>query len=220
MFLFYIFTLNALNRLHYGHDALVNRTHYDYNNVHALLQRRSVPNMERRFEAVRSCFGGLAAYKNEGNKLFASQCRYSLLRDVFWTEYNNSAPEDFVEDEGDGKWWRFWRRAGFKYSYRWWLEQRHHNRYSNRSLAELASLRDQYVNLLQMDDERIRKRKQWYRDGDICEHIPFHFCLIDYGFEMAISTRSHLYYFEDVGQREEDKWRAYWQNRPTFTKVT
>ena len=204
--------------LHYGHDAMTNHSDYVYQNALALRKRRFFPNLTKRFESVRSCFGGLTAYKNTGNQLFGSQCRYSLLRDIFWTEYNNTVPPGLVEYNNSAG---SSRSLSFKYSYDWWLRNRYHNEYSNRSLAELDSMRKQYVKLLQRDDLRIRKRSLWYRDGDICEHIPFHFCLIDQGFEMAISTRAHLYYFQNLGKVGDQTlavWHEYWQKRPMFTK--
>jgi len=200
--------------LHYGHSALNNDTEYRYHHQHAMHQRRLTPNVSRRFEPVRSCFGGVSVFRNRQSKdLLASQCRYTLTRDIFWTEYDNVAPEGWVEEVDAG---------GFRYDESWWAVHRHHNAYSAESLEQLAAFRGQYVELLQSEDKRIKNRANYPRDGDICEHIPYQYCLADIGFKMAISSRARLYYvpYYPVNRAYNDtNWDYYWAHRPSFTKA-
>jgi len=197
--------------LHYGHNPLVNESEYIYNNDHAMNERTFVPNEElHRFENVKSCFGGIIAYKNEQNLFFDSQCKYTLTRDVFWTDYNNSIHSNLTNGN----------EFAFKYTYDYWLEHRHHNEYSEESMSELQLFRDEYVEILQIESNRIKDRSKFPHDGDICEHIPFHYCLIDHGLKLAISSRAKLYYDElyPIRRRQnDDKWTKYFENRPKFT---
>ena len=152
------------------------------------------------------------ALKNRRNALFDSGCRYTLTRDIFFTEYNNSLPDDFVDDSALNT---------FEYNEEWWSTNRHHNEYSERSKFELNMFRDQYIELLQFEDKRIKDRANYPKDGDICEHIPFQFCLHDAGFKLAISSRAKLYYdqFYPVDRpRNDTNWPHYIATRPQFTK--
>merc|ERR1712003_560859 len=75
------------NWLHYGQSD--GDSDYVYKNRDALRKRWQIPNEERnRFESVKSCFGGIVAYKNL-DVLVESECKYTLTRDIFWTEYGN-----------------------------------------------------------------------------------------------------------------------------------
>merc|ERR1712228_880285 len=185
--------------LHYGHDALVNDTRYIYNNQHAMQQRTKFPNHEEnRYEKVKSCFGGIAIYKNFENALLKQACRYTLTRDIFFTNYNNSDSN---------------------YSYDYWLHNRHHNEYSEQSKVEIKQFVKQYIELLQVFDKQIENRNLIPNDGDICEHIPFHYCLWEKGFRFAISSRAKLYYdkFYPIA-RNDTNWALYLANRPKFTQ--
>ena len=197
--------------LHYGRGGGA-VSEYSYNNEHAMLQRTLMPNQERRFEAVKSCFGGVMALRNRHDAVFRSGCRYTLTRDIFFTEYNNSVPAGFEDDSALNT---------FRYDEEWWTSNRHHNEYSERSKAELAAFRNEYIELLQFEDKRILDRSAYPKDGDICEHIPFQYCLHDAGFNLAISSRAKLYYDEyfPVRRRRNDtNWAYYSEHRPEFTK--
>lgn len=206
--------------LHYGRGN-ASRSTYSYEHAHAMRQRTAMPNQQRRFEAVKSCFGGVMALRNRNDALFASECRYTLTRDIFFTEYNNSVlPESANSDsmivEHDDA-----APMPFRYDEEWWAHNRHHNAYSERSMKELSAFRSEYVELLQAEDARILERSNYPKDGDICEHIPFQYCLHDAGFNMAISSRAKLYYdeFYPVNRRNNDtNWPFYMEHRPEFTK--
>jgi len=204
--------------LHYGHSAMSNDSEYRYSHQHAMFQRTLTPNESRRFEPVKSCFGGVGVFRNRQRKdLLASQCRYTLTRDVFWTEYDNVTPNVTPSPKIEKE-----KEVDFVYDEEWWAQNRHHNSYSAESLSALAVFREQYVELLQSEDKRIRDRKNYPRDGDICEHIPFQFCLADIGFKMAISSRAKLYYdaYYPVNRDNDDtNWEYYHQHRPSFTKA-
>ena len=198
--------------LHYGHDALVNSTEYVYNNQHAMHQRTKVPDHEERYEEVKSCFGGVMVYRNERNRFLEQQCRYTLTRDVFFTEFNNTESPLPSTQESVAT------RPHFNYSYDWWLRERWHNDYSEQSRMEMKLFVEQYVELLQVFDVTLENRELIPRDGDICEHIPFHYCLWDRGFKFAISTRAQLFYdqFYPI-DRNDTNWQKFFATRPAFT---
>eukprot|EP00485_Elphidium_margaritaceum_P001561 CAMPEP_0202687632 /NCGR_PEP_ID=MMETSP1385-20130828/3294_1 /ASSEMBLY_ACC=CAM_ASM_000861 /TAXON_ID=933848 /ORGANISM="Elphidium margaritaceum" /LENGTH=762 /DNA_ID=CAMNT_0049342459 /DNA_START=412 /DNA_END=2700 /DNA_ORIENTATION=+ len=200
--------------LHYGHDASVNRTHhYVYDNTHALEQRTKIPHQEWRFERVKSCFGGVIVYNNQDNRLFDSECRYTLTRDIFWTSFENELPAGF-DDQAERQ------KNQFEYDYTYWLHNRHHNTYSDNSKYELNEFRKQYIEILQQEDTRIigKNRPNYPKDGDICEHIPFHYCLNDHGYNFAISSRAKLYYDQNYPAGDDTcQWPSYFEQRPKFT---
>ena len=231
--------------LHYGHDALVNNTQYVYNNEHAMQQRTMVPNHElNRYEEVKSCFGGVMVYRNEDDRFLDQQCRYTLTRDVFFTEYNNTEQQQddngtMTEGEGSGSVEHDGsaesenvdgismaiesveerERPQFNYSYDWWLNERWHNEYSEQSKLEMKLFVKQYIELLQVFEVTVKNKELIPKDGDICEHIPFHYCLWDKGFKFAISTRAKLYYdqFYPI-DRNDTNWAKYFETRPKFTQ--
>ena len=167
-----------------------------------------------RFEEVKSCFGGVMLYKNDDTRLLGGpdeepQCRYTLTRDIFWTQYNNSLNLTNAS---------LMATTSFAYSYEWWLKERHHNEYSEQSKLELSLFLRQYVELLQVFDKFVVNRELIPKDGDICEHIPFHYCLWDKGWKFAISSRAKLYYdkFYPIN-RNDTNWPHYIENRAQFT---
>ena len=220
--------------VHYGHDTLVNNTKYIYDNKHAMEQRTKIPDHENnRFEEVKSCFGGVMVYRNFENNLFDQQCRYTLTRDIFYTQYNNTdekaktkkagvdmdSDEELIDDEKmrnvsfDGS------VFDFNYTFDYWLNNRYHNEYSEQSKLEMKLFVKQYVELLQVFDKTVENRELIPRDGDICEHIPFHYCLWDKGFKFAISSRAKLYYDKFYPMdRYDTNWDYYLSNRAKFTQ--
>ena len=202
--------------LHYGHDPEANDTEYVYQNSYALKQRTKIPNENNRYHKVKSCFGGIIAYNNIKNQLYDSDCKYTLTRDIFWTTYNNSLNEYFDEEEEK------LRKKPFIYNHSYWVNHRHHNKYTEQSKYELQLFRQQYIEILQIENIRLKEAREYYpKDGDICEHIPYHYCLNDYGLKFAISSRAKLYYDELYPPQEahfRSNWENYLQNRPKFTK--
>ena len=228
--------------LHYGHDALVNNTKYIYNNQHAMHQRTKVPDhINNRFEEVKSCFGGVMIYKNFNNNLFNQQCKYQLTRDAFYTEYNNTeylkeideimanmdSGEEFPsesKDESDTTTTpEPYKNASFdvsvlkfNYTYEYWLNNRHHNDYSEQSKLEMKLFVKQYIELLQVFDKTVENRDLIPEDGDICEHIRY-LCLWDKGFKFAISSRAKLFYDKFYQKdRDDTNWPYYFTNMPKF----
>eukprot|EP01083_Nonionella_stella_P174228 603379_1 len=201
--------------LHYGHDALVNKTRYVYDNQHAMRQRTKIPNEKHRFEQVKSCFGGVMVYNNIDNHLFEQECKYTLTRDIFWTDYKND-PSDMNETVTN-----LTVTPGvepFNYTYEWWLDHRHHNAYSEQSKVEIQLFLKQYVELIHVFGRTVQNRALIPRDGDICEHIPYHYCLGDKGWKFVISTRSKLYYDKFYpGNRNDTNWPHHLETRPSFT---
>jgi len=208
--------------LHYGHDALTNNTPYVYDNDHAMAQRTKVPDHQRhRFEPVKSCFGGVMVYRNEGNRFLSQNCRYTLTRDIFFEKHNNTLQPVETEEDGEGAVVAAAAervQPAFNYSLDWWLRERWHNEYSEQSQLEIKLMVKQYIELLQVFAVTVENKALIPRDGDICEHIPFHYCLWDKGFQFAISTRAVLYYdqFYPI-DRNDTNWKKYHATRPKFT---
>merc|ERR1712087_1398 len=98
---------------------------------------------------VKSCFGGIAIYKNFENNLLNQQCRYTLTRDIFFTNYENEG--QMVEKNAESG-------LSFNYTHDWWLKQRHHNEYSEESKAEMKLFIKQYIETLQVLDKTLNNK--------------------------------------------------------------
>eukprot|EP01084_Bolivina_argentea_P291552 501094_1 len=89
------------------------------------------------------------------------------------------------------------------YTYEWWVKNRYHNKYSEQSIVELKSFNYTYMGSK--------------REMEICEHIPFHYCLNDFGWMFAISSRAKLYYGKMKNVKKNSAfWKYYLKHRPNF----
>lgn len=120
-----------------------------------------------RYQAMNSCFGGLAVYK-DSRKLLGSGCEYTILEDLkseweYAQVYKNQTGKD-----------RAWPVENS-----WFLDAQYRE-----PLIELVTMF--YNANLRVGKER---RK-------ICEHLAYHYCLRAHDYTLAISRDLIVYYFD------------------------
>ena len=103
---------------------------------------------KKRFEEMRSCFGGITIYKNVG-KLLSTRCKYQLIPSTI-----RKIKE--LSDDNNG----------------------YIMKDPNEELQRFADLYESWMNT----------------DDRICEHLSFHYCLREYGYNISIATKARAYY--------------------------